>query len=279
MCEFCVKHGEGKKWYLNAKNYSNDLLSDIRRKLFAEDLFYWINRSYNRYFNLMKKFPLNMPIIGPSLRALIKGIFINQHWGQVVPIEDIEEILSMTNSITRVPCVCRKTTTGKEIRSCFLVSLNPKEMGIADIIDQSFWGGPDIARFENFTKEATLTFMREAETKGAIHTIWTVGTPFIGAICTCDDTGCIPMKAYREVTPLFFRSEYVIEIENGKCTSCKACIKICPFGALEYDAVNKEVKIDYMKCYGCGICRVVCKQNALKLIDRRKRKLVRDLWY
>jgi Fe-S-cluster-containing hydrogenase component 2 len=31
MCEFCLKHGEGKKWYLQAKNYSDDLLSDIRR--------------------------------------------------------------------------------------------------------------------------------------------------------------------------------------------------------------------------------------------------------
>ncbi len=31
MCEFCHKHGEGKKWYLQAANYSEDLLSDVRR--------------------------------------------------------------------------------------------------------------------------------------------------------------------------------------------------------------------------------------------------------
>ena len=34
MCEFCHKHGEGKKWYLQAKNYSEDLLSDLRRREF-----------------------------------------------------------------------------------------------------------------------------------------------------------------------------------------------------------------------------------------------------
>ena len=28
MCEFCIKHGEGKKWYLQAKNYAEDLLSE-----------------------------------------------------------------------------------------------------------------------------------------------------------------------------------------------------------------------------------------------------------
>jgi hypothetical protein len=36
MCEFCLKHGEGKKWYLQAKNYSDDLLSDVRRRKFIE---------------------------------------------------------------------------------------------------------------------------------------------------------------------------------------------------------------------------------------------------
>lgn len=25
MCEFCVQHGEGKKWYLLMKNYSEEL--------------------------------------------------------------------------------------------------------------------------------------------------------------------------------------------------------------------------------------------------------------
>ncbi len=39
MCEFCHKHGEGKKWYLQAKNYSDDLLSDLRRRKFIADFF------------------------------------------------------------------------------------------------------------------------------------------------------------------------------------------------------------------------------------------------
>ena len=26
MCQFCVQHGEGKKWYLAMKNYSHELL-------------------------------------------------------------------------------------------------------------------------------------------------------------------------------------------------------------------------------------------------------------
>jgi hypothetical protein len=40
MCEFCHKHGEGQKWYLQAHNYSEDLLSDLRRRKFVENLGY-----------------------------------------------------------------------------------------------------------------------------------------------------------------------------------------------------------------------------------------------
>ncbi len=39
MCEFCHQHGEGKKWYLNAKNYSADLLADIDRRKFIKEFF------------------------------------------------------------------------------------------------------------------------------------------------------------------------------------------------------------------------------------------------
>jgi hypothetical protein len=28
MCEFCTKHGEGQKWYLLMKNYSDELLHE-----------------------------------------------------------------------------------------------------------------------------------------------------------------------------------------------------------------------------------------------------------
>jgi len=39
MCEFCLKHGEGKTWYLQAQNYSEDLLSDTRRSEFIGHFF------------------------------------------------------------------------------------------------------------------------------------------------------------------------------------------------------------------------------------------------
>ena len=33
MCEFCTEHGEGKKWYLQMKNYSKELEHEEPRRL------------------------------------------------------------------------------------------------------------------------------------------------------------------------------------------------------------------------------------------------------
>ena len=275
MCEFCIKHGEGKKWYLNVKNYSQDLVNDIIRRKYVRRFFYGADKGYKEYFPLLKKLPFNMPIIGPSLKAFLRRRLIPEHWGQVIPIEDVEKILSITNSIVRIPCVCRKIITGKEMRTCFVITLNPESI---KLVDQSYFGGPDVAKFEKIDKASALNFMKEQESRGSFHSIWTFKTPFIGALCNCDDTGCIAMKMYKEVTPIFFNAEYIIKLDKNECNGCKACIKICQFDALEYDTVNEKVKVDYKKCCGCGICRAVCKKNAMSLRERLSVPEAAHLW-
>jgi hypothetical protein len=93
MCEFCVKHGEGKKRYLNTKNYHKDLLADIRTRRLVTDFFYWAKRKHDIYFPIIKLLPLNMPVVGIPVRNLVRRLFVNDHWGQVIPREDVEKIL------------------------------------------------------------------------------------------------------------------------------------------------------------------------------------------
>ena len=47
-----------------------------------------------------------------------------------------------------------------------------------------------------------------------------------------------------------------IEIIKDKCIGCKACVKICPVGAIYMD--GKLAVIDYDKCILCGACYSVC---------------------
>ena len=39
MCEFCIQHGAGKKWYLAAKNYADELARSDGRESFIKDFF------------------------------------------------------------------------------------------------------------------------------------------------------------------------------------------------------------------------------------------------
>ncbi len=279
MCEFCIKHGEGKKWYLNVKNYSYDLLSDIKRKKFVKNHFYWIDKTYNKYFNFLKGLPLDVPIINSFVKAIIKRIFIYKHWGQIIPIEDVEDILNIANSITRVPCVCRAVTTGKKPRLCFLISVNPGKLGIDSVIDPSYFGGPDVAKFERVERKWTLDFIKENQRKGMINTIWSLKAPFIGVLCNCDySSGCIPMKMLKEVAPVTFKAEYVAEIDAISCIGCGECMKICPFDAIVSNKKTKKPEVDVKKCHGCGICRTVCKKNAIILKNRQDIPSVAHLW-
>ncbi len=279
MCEFCVQHGEGKKWYLNAKNYSNDLLSDVKRRKLVVRSAYWICDLWNIKFKIAKFLPLKAPLLGRLFKRWIQEPMKKAHWGQIIPMEDVEQIFSFTNSITRIPCICRQLTTGKECRTCFLLSLNTKELGIADIVDQSFLGGPDVTKFEKVNREWALNFIRESETRGMVHSVWTFDTPFIGAVCNCEySTGCISMKMYKEAVPIMFRGEYTAEIDTDKCVGCQACVKICQFDAIKFDKKNKKAEIDIAKCYGCGVCRKTCKTNSITLKARDLVPGAANLW-
>ena len=54
MCEFCTEHGEGKKWYLQMKNYAKELyleeLSADRKKIVeANTRLEWNNRFWEAF--------------------------------------------------------------------------------------------------------------------------------------------------------------------------------------------------------------------------------------
>lgn len=271
MCEFCVKHGEGEKWYLQAKNYSEDLLSDIHRRKYIEEFItdeQGLARA-NLYLDRLSKTPkLVKNIVGRIITRKMK----KSHFGQVVPIEDIEKIFGLVNSIVRIACICRHVTTGKEKRYCYAVSLGPGGGRLIEImqgIDNSFFNGPDASGNEVLTKDDALDALIEHEKEGLCHTVWTFQTPFIAAICNCGRSDCLAMRATAHGISVMFRAEYIAEITPDACTGCRACMAACQFGAIIYNPAAKRAVIDQRLCYGCGVCRSVCQFQAILLKDKK----------
>lgn len=285
MCEFCVGYGGGKIWYLQEKNYAKELpyeeLSSIQKGIAkARRRVEWIDRFFDGFM---------MPTISGSQSELRDVLSYSkslekqlsrdeivrrrkiEHFGQVLPIEDVNKVIDIVDSITRWLCGCRYTTTGRKELCCFGLGIDVKR------ISNKF---PDtMSSFNVLEKEEAKEIICKYDEEGLIHTIWTSITPYITGLCNCGPN-CLGYKEYIEERgpPSFFRAEYICQVDWNLCTGCKSCMGTCLFDALFYLSSPSKIRIDPIKCFGCGICRVKCPNGAITLLPRRKHPKAANIW-
>jgi ferredoxin len=280
MCNFCIQHGDGKRWYANARNYSVDLESDLRRRGFMVDFiqdFESTRRKIDAGLHALRFLPR------PAKDALARRASASleeYHFGQPVPLEECERIFDLATNITRMPCVCRgamKRSAGAE-SCCIAMTATPNE-GLLSECFRGYAGGPDSGAFEKLTKEQALGLLRRAEERGLCHTAWTFVTPFIAAICNCDlPSGCMAMKIQlRGGVRIMWRGEDVARLDGDRCTGCALCVGRCPFGAIRGQPRGR-IALDRGACWGCGTCRSACAQGALSLEPRGTAADVATVW-
>jgi ferredoxin len=281
MCNFCVQHGDGQRWYVNARNYALDMESDLRRRGFIVDF--------------IRNFEANRRTVNAGLKALrfvprpahtwlaqrASTALQENHFGQPVPIEECAHIFDIATNITRLPCVCRGAMkAGSNAESCCIImTVNPSN----ELLDEGFHdyaGGPQAEGFQRLTTGEAVAYLRRAEERGLCHTAWTFITPFIAAICNCNlPSGCMAMKI--QITGgvrIMWKGEDVARLNRDLCSNCGRCTKQCPFGAIGADKRSGRIRVDRMLCWGCGICRGVCQSGALALEQRSATADVSMIW-
>jgi ferredoxin len=269
MCQFCLQHGDGKAWYLEAATYAYDLDTDLKRAEYLVDFVRGFGK--NREFALknldrLDRLPAPLRNLG---RSVVTKQMQTSHFGQPVPIEECEQIFDIATSVVRVPCPCRHEAGSKDEGYCLAITTKP----IDRLLDEGFRDyqtGPDLAKFERLTKAEALALLRRAEQEGLMHSVWTFVTPFIGAICNCSlESGCMAMRITVEhETPIMFKGHYLATADLDACTGCAECVERCPFGAIAIGPGHKRAIVDTEKCYGCGVCRSACDCGALSLAPR-----------
>ena len=277
MCEFCTEHGDGRKWYLNASNYATELLNELHRQKFITHFYEDVIVKGHRQLSFLEKIFHGKLILPARIRKSRMERGKRTHFGQIVPIEEIPQVLNMVNSIVRVTCGCRWAAERQESRTCYGLSAGPPDW--YEDMDLEFFGSPDVASLEKLTAEEAYQAMLEDDKAGMVHSLWTFHTPFIGAICNCDGRYCLAMRStVGQKIPSMFRAEYIAEVEEEKCPGCKACLELCQFNAIEYHGKKIPVTIDAEKCFGCGVCRAKCPQDAITLTDRLGHPVGQYLW-
>lgn len=268
MCEFCTRHGEGRQWYLAMENYSRDLFEERGRREYVVDFLNHFTERNGKAFDQLDA------VNRLPLRSLVHSVLVHRskasHYGQVVPLEDVERILQMVKGALRLPCVCRQVTTGNmNARYCYGLNFDQR---LHEALDDSF-------SLEILSAEDAMASIRKHDREGLVHSVWTFKTPYIGGICNCDqDCMAYRITHARGDYPLMFRAEYIAQVDQNGCNGCKVCLRQCQYGAMRYSAVNKKVLVDPRACYGCGVCRAACHRQAITLAPRRLDPVAARIW-
>lgn len=291
MCQFCTKHGEGKKWYLQMKNYSRELVheelpAETKEMTGTRTRAQWLE-GFVRYFVMPAvtgqsppqhaagaegSAAAEQPQAPAPSEAQVLAERQTVHFGQVIPIEDAEQVIDQVDSITRMPCGCRFMSTGKtDKRYCF---------GLGVDIRGTLGKYPEASSsLEVLEKEEAKKILRDYDEEGLVHSIWTGVTPYVLGVCNCD-RDCMAYKGYIEErgVPSFFRAEYVGQVDWDVCTGCKSCVSQCQFGAEFYSSALGKVYIDPTRCFGCGVCRATCPHDAITMVPRQEHPEAAELW-
>src|SRR5450759_1633851 len=245
MCQFCVQHGDGKRWYLEASTYAYDLDHGLERREylvgFVRD--FGASRAWTlRNLPRLAKAPQPLRDAG---RALFTRTMKKSHFGQPVPIEECEQILDIATSVVRLPCPCRYHAGTRDDGYCLAITTKPIDALLEEAF-ASYEVGPDVSKFQRLTKPEAMALLRRTEEEGLMHSVWTFMTPFLASICTCDvESGCMAMNlTVTHKAPIMFKGEYIASVDADECAGCGACVERCPFGAMAIERVSRRALVD-----------------------------------
>ena len=68
------------------------------------------------------------------------------------------------------------------------------------------------------------------------------------------------------------REPLVASIDEDLCSLCRACISVCPYGAIVVE--EGKIKVDEVLCEGCGACVVACPCGAITLKNQTNEQLI-----
>ena len=66
----------------------------------------------------------------------------------------------------------------------------------------------------------------------------------------------------REVTQAHL--DRIAEVDAARCSGCRICGTMCPYGAIEYDEEQKSSRVVEASCKACGCCAAACPSLAIR---------------
>ncbi|MHA1276945.1 MAG: hypothetical protein ACTSQI_03435 [Candidatus Helarchaeota archaeon] len=273
MCQYCAQYGDGHKWYLNPKNFSEEVLQSHRVQ--TAGIIKMLGGPEKMDFELGAAQSIDSLV--PDLHDHANLEKINElvadklHGGQVIPLEDAFKVVDLTKGILLIPCYCRKYFAGIEKMACMFLYPVSEMVPVTRPWEKS----------ERLTKKIAKSYLREFDKLGYVHSVYWAPLPVPIVICNCEYPYCIGLKSRINygVMNTARKSEYICVVDPDKCDGCEGepkCLKRCVFGAIKYAPSEQRVIVSPTDCFGCGLCRAACDRTAMQLIDRAQFVALKD---
>ncbi len=215
-------------------------------------------------FDLLDEYYETMmaPLLGKSGKTLLRVIPVNESintgGSQVMPYEEVSNIVKNSQRIGLSECVCRK----RAHKHCD----HPKEVCLCFDMAADMMITRKIAR--KISKEKAFEVLKISEEAGLVHCVDNrqKGLEFICNCCSCA-CGAVRTVAHfgfeKAVTP----SRYEAVLDSDICSGCSTCLEKCQFNAIKLDG-DKAV-LDLASCWGCGNCVAICPEGAITMKEVR----------
>ena len=195
----------------------------------------------------------------PQLRTIPVGEAI-PITSEVMPYDQIEQILRSKHSIAVRNCVCRQERDlvgegcGKPLETCLSFdggALNTERSGNGRLISLD-----EALQIVDQAKQAGLV-LQPANSQNPI---------FVCMCCSC----CCGILRHLKQEPdpgSLVANAYIASHDEDLCVNCGECAMICPMEALTFGD-DGFIQFQAPRCIGCGLCVSVCPNEAVQIIHR-----------
>ncbi|WXG42508.1 MAG: 4Fe-4S dicluster domain-containing protein [Promethearchaeati archaeon SRVP18_Atabeyarchaeia-1] len=279
MCQFCTRHGAGKKWYLNERNLSVKLAKELGYEPWELDHWKTLDKVYGDASKMLQGVLSDPKMLEPT-KKMVEGMiqkdkgprkFPEGHLGQVITLEEAKKICEVCGDIYRSMCPCRYMNRNEKVYTCMPLGLHGEALeGWVD------WAPNGV---EKLSIDEGKALLDEFDEKGLVHTIAGTPLPMAFSMCNCQYPECIALRPRIDFDiRIFLKGHYVANVNIDNCIGCGSCATHCQFGAINIQPTLGRAHINQFKCFGCGLCRAKCEQNAITLVPRDEIPALREEW-
>ncbi|NOR13039.1 MAG: 4Fe-4S dicluster domain-containing protein [Candidatus Aminicenantes bacterium] len=194
----------------------------------------------------------------PQLRTIPVNKSID-HKLEILPYENVEELVKAQDKFLVAPCICRKEKKlldegcEKPEENCLIFGLGADlyhDRGIGRYID----------------KEEALKILKEADDAGLV--LQPSNSKDIVNICCCCGCCCGVLRTIKQhpKPATIVSTPFICAAKPETCIGCGVCVQRCQMDALSLE--EDRIVLDLDRCIGCGVCVTTCLTESLCLVRK-----------